>query len=244
MGLSSRTSSTTQRRARLARPGTLTRTEQLGFPSRPLRWLSPLTPTTFPSSPQPSSASRGLSKSRRLGKRTATPSAPTVTDSDTPMPDAPRSTPPAPFVRFIILAQPRDVRTPRGRKGGDSKAISGCCPTSPPHCPNCGDDHDAFCRTCRARPVPPPQPEAPAPSDEELSDASSESEEAMAVGDDRRPAPSTPAASPAQTIDLSTPRPAEQSRDTGAPPSRSRPAPTGQGLPPATPYKSSGPSRK
>jgi len=135
-------------------------------------------------------------------------------------------------------------QNPTCPKGGDSKAISGCSPTSPPHCPNCGDDHDAFSRAGRARPVPPPQPEPPAPSDEELPDASSDSEQAMDVGDDGRPAPSTPEAPPTQTIDLSTPRPVRQSKDTLAPPSGSQPVPTGKGLPPLTPYKTSGPSRK
>jgi len=125
-----------------------------------------------------------------------------------------------PTCPFCVLHHTRAAhrcQNPTCPKGGDTKAISGCCPTSPPHCPNCGDDHDAFSRTCRARPVPPPQPEAPAPSDEELSDASSDSEEAMDVGDDGRPAPSTPEAPPAQTIDLSTPRPAQRSKDTRAP---------------------------
>jgi len=66
----------------------------------------------------------------------------------------------------------------------------------------------------------------------------------MHVGDHGRPAPSTPEAPPTQTIDFSTPRPAQQSKDTLAPPSGSRPVPTGQDLPPATPYKSSGLSQK
>jgi len=109
-------------------------------------------------------------------------------------------------------------QNPTCPKGGNSKAVSGCCPTSPPHSPNCGDDHDAFSRECRARPVPPPQPEAPPPSDEELSDASSDSEEALDVGNDGHPGPSTPEAPSAQTIDLSTPRPLQQTRDALAPP--------------------------
>ena len=117
----------------------------------------------------------------------------------------------------------------------DSKAVSGCCPTSTPDCPNCGDDHDAFSRECKARPVPPPQPKAPPPSDEELSDASSDSEEAMDVGDDGRPAPTAPDAPSTRPIDLSTPRPPQQPRDAPAPPSRSQPAPTGRGLLPVTP---------
>jgi len=110
-------------------------------------------------------------------------------------------------------------------KGGDSKAVSGCCATSPPHCPHCGDDHDAVSRECRARPVPPPQPEARPPSDEELSDASSDSEEAMDVGDDGRPAPPTPEAPSAQTIDLSTPD-YSSSPETPPPPPQWAPAST------------------
>jgi len=102
----------------------------------------------------------------------------------------------------------------------DSKAVSGCCPTSTPDCPNCGDDHDAFSRECRARPIPPPQREALPPSEEELSDAYSDSEEAMDVGDDGHPSPSTPKAPPAQTIDLSTPRPLQKTRGAPAPPQR------------------------
>jgi len=117
-------------------------------------------------------------------------------------------------------------------------------PYLPPHCPNCGDDHDTFSSACGARPVPPPQPEPTAPFDKELSDASSDSEEAMDVGDDGRPPPSTPEAPPTQTIDLSTPRPAHHSKNTHAPLSWSQPAPTGRDWPPLTPYKPSGSSRK
>jgi len=76
-----------------------------------------------------------------------------------------------------------------------------------------------------------------------VSNPSSDSEEAMDVGDDGRPAPCTPKAPSAQTIDLSTPRPL-QSRDTGAPPSGPCPAPTGKGLPLKTPTNHSGPSRR
>ena len=43
-----------------------------------------------------------------------------------------------------------------------------------------------------ARPISPSQPEVPPPSDEPLSDPSSDSEEAMDVGDDGRPAPLLP----------------------------------------------------
>jgi len=133
-------------------------------------------------------------------------------------------------------------QNPTCPKCGDTKAVSSCCPTSPPHCPNCSDDHDAFSRDCKARPVPPPQPEAPPPSDEELSDASSDGEEAMDVGYDCRPAPTTPNAQSAHPTDLSTPRPRLQPRDAPAPPTGSQPAPTGRGLPPVTPSNPSGPA--
>ena len=66
----------------------------------------------------------------------------------------------------------------------------------------------------------------------------------MDVGDDGRPAPSTPEAPSTQTVNLSTPRPVRQSKDTHDPPSGTQPAPSGRGLPPQTPYKTSGSSRK
>jgi len=111
-------------------------------------------------------------------------------------------------------------QNPTCPKGGDTKAVSGRCPTSPPYCLNCSHDHDAFSRECGARPIPPPQHEAPPPSDEELSDASSDSQEAMDVGDNARPAPTTPEAPSTQIIELSTPRPLQRSRDAPAPPQR------------------------
>jgi len=152
--------------------------------------------------------------------------------------------PTCPYCALHHTRSAHRCQNPTCPKGGDTKAVSGCCPTSPPHCPNCGDDHDAFSRECKARPVPPPQPEAPPPSDEELSDTFSDSEEAMDVGNDGRPAPSTPDALSALPIDLSTPGPLQQSRDAPAPPSESHPAPTGRGLPAITPSKPSGSARK
>jgi len=41
-------------------------------------------------------------------------------------------------------------QNPTCPKGGDSKAVPDCCPTSPPHCPKCGDDHDTFYKECTA----------------------------------------------------------------------------------------------
>jgi len=152
--------------------------------------------------------------------------------------------PTCPYCALHHTRSAHRCQNPTCPKGGDSKAVPNCCPTSPPHCPNCGDDHDAFYKECGARPVPRPQPEASPPSDEELSDASSDSEEAMDVADDGRQTPSAPKAPATQTVDLSTPRAPLRSRDALAPPSGPQPAPTGQVPLPVTPAKTSGPSRK
>jgi len=152
--------------------------------------------------------------------------------------------PPCPYCALHHTRSAHRCQNPTCPKGGDSKEVPDCCPTSPPHCPHCGDDHDAFYKECRARPVPPPQPEAPPPSDEELSEASSDSEEAMDVVDDGGQAASTPKAPATRTADLSTPRPPLRPRDALAAPSGSQPAPTGQVPLPVTPAKPSGPSRK
>jgi len=110
--LSSKTPSTKLKQSRWARPGTLTRTELQGYPSRPFRWLSPLSQTTFPSFSQPSSSSQSGSRLRKRRKLTATPNASTATVSDTPMPDAPRNTQLVPIAHYIILAQHTNARTP------------------------------------------------------------------------------------------------------------------------------------
>jgi len=149
---SSRNPSTMQRRSRLGWPGTLTRAELLGSQSRPLRRSSPLTPMMFPSSSLPSSSSQNDSRLRKRRKLTATPNAPTAADSDTPMPDAPRSTPPAPTVRFIILVQLTDARTPPAQReattGSSQTAVPPPLPTAPiagttimPSQSNAGLDH-------------------------------------------------------------------------------------------------------
>jgi len=129
-------------------------------------------------------------------------------------------------------------------KGGDSRAIPDCCPTSPPHYPNCGEDHDAFSKECRARPIPPPQPEATPPSDEELSDLSADSEEAMDVGDDGQQAPSTAKAHPTQIVDLSTARPHHDSRNDCAPPQRAPSSTHWPGLATGNSLQPSGSSQK
>jgi len=64
--------------------------------------------------------------------------------------------PTCPYCALHHTRSAHRCQNPTCPKGGDTKAVSGCGPTSTPHCPNCSDDHDAFSRECKARPVPPP----------------------------------------------------------------------------------------
>ena len=112
--------------------------------------------------------------------------------------------PSGPFCALHHTRSAHRCQNPTCPKGGNSRPISGCCPTSPPHSPNCGCDHDAFSRECRARPALPPRPEAPASS---LDESGSDGEEDMEMEDDGGQGPSTPKTCTAQAVDLTTPRP-------------------------------------
>jgi len=132
------------KRSRLALPGTLTRTEVLAHHNRPIRWFSQLTPITYPSFSQPSSSFQSASRSRKRHRLTTTPNAPTAIDLDVPLPDAPRNTPSAPTLGFMILVWLTDARTPPAPKAATPKTSVTAVVLPPPHCPNCGDDHYAF----------------------------------------------------------------------------------------------------
>jgi len=241
---SSRTPSSTRRQSQLVRPGTLTWAELLGSPSRPLRWLSHSTPTTFQSSSQPSSSSQLGSKSRNGRKLTATRNELTAIDSDRPLPDPPGNTQLAPIAQFIILTQLTAARTPPAQKAATPKPSPAAAPPPPPTAPTAvtttmpSPENPGLDQSRLLIPRPPPR------SDKELSDASSNCEEGMDVGEDGRPAPCTPEAPSAQIIDLSTTRPLQDTRDAPAPPRGPQPAPTGQAPLPVTPSKPSGSSRK
>jgi len=65
-------------------------------------------------------------------------------------------------------------QNPTCPRGGINEPVPSCCPTSPPHCCNCGGDHTATFRECPARP-PPPVPTrtnspAPAPTGQDPMD--------------------------------------------------------------------------
>src|ERR1700712_2066026 len=73
---SSSSPSTTRKRSRSARPGTLTSTAILGYPRTRLRSSSPLPQDTLPHSNPPFSSSPVASRSKRQCRQTDTPSAP------------------------------------------------------------------------------------------------------------------------------------------------------------------------
>jgi len=109
--ISGRQSATTKRPP-FSQPGTLTLTEILGVPSRPLRWLSLSTITMYRPSHQGSSSSRRNARLNFSSQPTDPPSVETVGDTDMLINDAPPPTHSAPFVRFSILACLTDVRIP------------------------------------------------------------------------------------------------------------------------------------
>ena len=107
--ISGRQSSTTKR-PRFSQPGTFTRAQILGAPSRPLQWLSWSTPSTLPPLLQASSSSPKNARSNLPSQPAAPPSVRTAGDTDTLLSDALPPTRRAPFVRFIILVRLTDVR--------------------------------------------------------------------------------------------------------------------------------------
>ena len=114
------------------------------------KWDFLLMPKTWENSSQASSSSQNAARSRKSYRPTETPSAPTVTDTDTHLPDAPRNTPRAHIAHFIILVRPTAAKTPPAPREDTRSPSLGVARPSPPHCPNCGCDHDAFSRECWA----------------------------------------------------------------------------------------------
>ena len=90
-------------------------------------------------------------------------------------------------------------QNPTCPRGGNNKPVPSCCPTWPPHCCNCGNDHTATFKECPARPSPtsPTRPGSTVPPGQDPMD--------MAVYGG--PAPSTPPARAGPTeVDLVTSR--------------------------------------
>jgi len=97
--------------------------------------------------------------------------------------------------------------------GGNNKPVPSCCPTSPPHCCNCGDDHTATFRECPARPPPPVLSRTNSP------DPAPTGQDPMDLAVNGGPAPcSPPSRKGPLEVDLVTPRqppPAGPSRRPG-----------------------------
>ena len=241
---SSKTPSTTPRRSRLARPGTLIRTELRGPPSRPLRWSSPLTPTTFPSSSPPSSSSQSGSRSKKRRKLTATPNASTATISDTPTPDAPKNIQLVPIAHFTILAQRTAVRTPPAPRAAGPNPFQAAAPPPLPtartaattltHSPGNIRLH----QSANLNPMPSHLPTKNYPTPP-LILRKPWMWARMAAQHPLLPMPPQPFPST-----FPPPDPSSNFKTLPPPPSGSQPAPTGRGLPPVTLSKPSGPARK
>ena len=90
-------------------------------------------------------------------------------------------------------------QNPTCPRSGNNKRVPSCCPTSPTHCCNCGNDHPATFKECPARPSPnsPSRPASTVLPGQDPMD--------MAV--DGGPTPFTPPARASPTeVDLITPR--------------------------------------
>ena len=124
--------SSSPKRSRSVRPGTLTRTELLDYPNKRLRWLSPSTPTMIKNSSTPSSTSQNGSRLRKPSTPTGTTSATTATASATPSSVANNPTPRAPFVRFTILVRPTDAKTPPVQMAATLDPSQAATPPPPP----------------------------------------------------------------------------------------------------------------
>jgi len=196
--ISGRQSSMTKQ-PRFSQPGTLTRTEILGAPSRPLRWLLPSTPRTLRPLLQPSSSSPRNPRLNWPSRQADLPSVESVGYVDTPISDAPRPTRRAPFVRFTILAWLIDVRIQPAPGAGTISQSYPVVQHRPPHCCNWGNDHTAIFKECPAPPrsTVPSRPSIPEPQGQDPIDVALDGDQAL----------STPpsGAGPSQ-MDLVTPR--------------------------------------
>jgi len=122
-------------------------------------------------------------------------------------------------------------QNPTCPRGGNNKPVPSCCPTSPPHCCNCGDDHTATFRECPARP-PPPVPTrtsspAPPPTSQDPMDLAVDGGRTsttpppgsgpLAVDlTPRQPPPAGPSTRPGTTHGLGGPLPLEEPSPTPA----------------------------
>jgi len=122
--------------------------------------------------------------------------------------------------------------------GGNSKAVPGCCSSSPPHCVNCGAEHTATHRDCESRPSPPPLRRSTAAA--EIIPPPPTGDEMDTETEDRivSPPPS-PTRSLQSAFEMATPRP----RSTTILPAPLEPNQGNRSLPPAEPVSPSPMSR-
>jgi len=194
--------SSTTKRVRFSQPGTLTLAEILWRPSRPLRGLSPSHPQNVAAAltsgvvilSQKPKVELAISSSRTSQGRKCW-------RYGHAHQRCPATHPTCPICAVHHTRVAHRCQNPTCARGGNNKPVPSCCPTSPPHCCNCGNDDTATFRECPARP-PPPVPSrtgspAPAPTGQDPMD--------LAV--DGGPAPSTPQSGQGPLeVDLVSPR--------------------------------------
>ena len=111
----------------------------------------------------------------------------------------PATHPICPFCALHHSRASHRCQNPTCPRSMNNKPVPSCCPTSPPHCCNCGNDHTATFKEYPARPNP-VSPTRPSPTDPPGQDP-------MDMAIDGGPKPSTPPAIVCPSpVDLVTPR--------------------------------------
>jgi len=113
----------------------------------------------------------------------------------------PAAHPTCPICELYHTRAAHRCQNPTCLRSGNNKPVPSCCPTSPPHCCNCGNDHSATFRECPARPPPnvPTRTSSPGPAPA--------GQDPMDLAVDGGPAPTTPPSGTSSLeVDLVTPR--------------------------------------
>jgi len=122
--------------------------------------------------------------------------------------------------------------------GGNSKAVPGCCSSSPHRCVNCGADHTAANRNGQSRPSPPPLRRSPVATEVVPPPATGDQ---MDTGTDDRDV--SPPPSPTRSLQSAFKMATARARRTTILPASVRPAPGIGQLPPVEPQSPSPMSR-
>jgi len=124
--------SSTTKRPRLSQPGTLTRANILGSPSRPLRWLSPSSPTTLRPLLQASSSSPRRVRSNLASPQAAPPSVETEGKYGQATQRCPATHPTCPICGLHHTRSASRCQNPTCPRSATNTRVPSCSPTSHP----------------------------------------------------------------------------------------------------------------